>query len=154
MSEPNTVQTVRIIETPYDFASKNIVCYPNLLLDLKIRVFRLFMEPRIVYSTITVDLVKGQAARSNMFPNYEEIEISNTAVIASLISTETAIDSAKQLAFKWLRHKFRVYKVPDIEIIKQQEIYKAFFYTQDHNNDVILVDSVRGVELHDRKEDD
>lgn len=147
MSEAlNKVKTIRIIETPYDLEKQSIICYPNLILDFRISVYRLFMKPRIVYSTITVDLVKGQAARSNMFPNHEEIEIPDTAIITRLVSTETAIDTAKELVLKWLRHKFNIYKVPDMEIVQQQEVFKAFFHIQGQNDDTILVDSVRGVE--------
>lgn len=144
--DPNDMQAIRIIETPYDLENKNIICYPNLIVQFRISVARIFMKPRIVYSTITVDLVKGQAARSNMFPNSEEIQISNSAVITRLVNNDEPIHNAEQLVLKWLRHKFKIYKEPGLEVIRQEEVFKAFFQIQDDKNKTIVVDSVRGVE--------
>lgn len=139
--------TVKVISTPYDLAKQSIVCYPNLVVEFKVELPRLFMTPRTAHSSITVDLVKGQAARSNMFPSWQEIQIHQTAVIPSLVSVEEGIECAKRLLLKWLRHKFHIYQVPEIEVLQQQEVYKAFFQTKDHNGDLLLVDSVRGVEM-------
>src|SRR5699024_2856175 len=132
---------INLIETPYNLIDKDIVCYPNLVLYFKCRVFRLFMKPRIVYSAITVDLVKGNAARANMFPNYVTIEISESAPIPQLIDNTAAVDAAAAVTLKWLRHRYKVYKAPDITIMKQKEVYKAFFYIQDERNQDVLVDS-------------
>lgn len=138
---------INVITTPYDLEAQSIVCYPNLVVEFKANIFRLFMTPRTVYSTITVDLVRGQAARSNMFPHSEEMEIHQTAVIPSLISVDDGIEQAKRLLLKWLRHKFHIYKVPDIEVLRRQEVFKAFFQITDHDGETMLVDSVRGVEV-------
>lgn len=145
--QPNNDTVIELIHTPYDLKGRQIVCYPNLLLLFKIEVSRLFLPPRTVYSSITVDLVRGEAARSNMFPESHEIQIRQDARIPRLISDEAAIETARKLVLRWLRHKFRIYKVPRIELIKQQEAYKAFFYTRDHSNEPLLVDSIKGVEL-------
>lgn len=141
------LKTIKIIETPYDLEDREIICYPNLILLAKIKIFRLFMKPRIVYSVITVDLVKGEAARSNIFPEYKEMEINSYALIEPLITTENSIAEAKKIILKWVRHKFKSYKVPEVEIIKQEEVYKAFFYAQ-LKNQKILVDSVKGIETN------
>lgn len=140
------MENIAIIETPYNLDDKNLVCYPNLIIYFKINIFRLFMKPRVVYSVITVDLVKGDAARANMYPEYRTIEINNTALITKFTTNEIAIENAKKLLIKWVRHKFKVYKIPDIEIIKQQEVYKAFFQAKI-NNKTVLVDSVKGIEM-------
>lgn len=142
----NTVKTVKIIETPYDLKGRDVICYPNLIFFFKIKVFRLFMKPRILYSAITVDLVKGNAARSNMVPEYRTIDINNTALIPAFIKTETAIEEAKKVVLRWARHKYKVYKVPEIEITKQEELYKVFFYAEVDNEE-ILIDSVKGIEM-------
>lgn len=141
------LKTIKIIETPYDLEDREIICYPNLILLAKIKIFRLFMKPRIVYSAITVDLVKGEAARSNKFPEYKELEINSNALIKPLTTTENSIAEAKKIILKWGRHKFKTYKVPEVEIIKQEEVYKAFFYAQ-LKNQRILVDSVKGIETN------
>ena len=141
------LKTIKIIETPYDLEGREIICYPNLILLAKIKIFRLFMKPRIVYSAITVDLVKGEAARSNKFPEYKELEINSNALIKPLTTTENSIAEAKKIILKWGRHKFKTYKVPEVEIIKQEEVYKAFFYAQ-LKNQRILVDSVKGIETN------
>jgi len=138
---------INLIETPYNLIDKDIVCYPNLVLYFKCRVFRLFMKPRIVYSAITVDLVKGNAARANMFPNYVPIEISESALIPQLIDNTAAVDAAAAVTLKWLRHRYKVYKAPDIAIMKQKEVYKAFFYIQDERNQDVLVDSIEGIDI-------
>ena len=140
---------VQLVETPYDLQDRNIVCYPNLLLLFEIEVPRLFLQPRTVYSAVTVDLVKGDAARSNMFPESADIEISTAALIPRLVTNAAAIEAARKLVLRWLRHKYKVYKSPRIDVIKQQEVYKAFFYTQNHKGEDILVDSVRGIKLLD-----
>ena len=145
---PSSSRVIRLINTPYDLTGRDIVCYPNLLLGFKIEVPRLFLTPRTVYSAITVDLVKGQAARSNMFPESDEIEISDDALVPRLISNDAAIEVAQNLVFRWLRHKYKIYKEPGIEVVKQQETYKAFFYTQDAKDQTLLVDSVKGIELN------
>lgn len=144
--EYDDVKSIQIIKTPYDLQDKSLICYPQLILSVKIRIPRLFMQPRTVYSAVTVDLVKGDAARSNMFPEYEEIQIPGSAVITALTTTEAAIEEAKHLLFKWVRHKFKVYKPPEFEIVKLQEVYKVFFYADIGANEMELVDSVKGLE--------
>lgn len=141
------LKTIKVIETPYDLEGREIICYPNLILLAKIKIFRLFMKPRIVYSSITVDLVKGEAARSNKFPEYQELEIDSNALIKPLTTNEDSIKEAKKIILKWGRHKFKTYKVPEIEIIKQEEVYKAFFYTE-LNNERVLIDSIKGIETN------
>lgn len=141
----NNIKNISVIETPYNLDGKEIICYPNLILYLKIKVFRLFMKPRIVYSAITVDLVKGEAARANMYPKYRNIDIYEKAIITKLITNEVAIENAKKLLLKWVRHRFKAYRVPEIEIIKQKEVYKAFFQAKI-NNKTVLIDSIKGIE--------
>src|SRR5690625_7569219 len=68
------------------------------------------MKPRIVYSAITVDLVKGNAARANMFPNYVPIEISESALIPQLIDNTAAVDAAAAVTLKWRSEERRVGK--------------------------------------------
>src|SRR5699024_7355267 len=138
---------INLIETPYNLIDKDIVCYPNLVLYFKCRVFRLFMKPRIVYSAITVDLVKGNAARANMFPNCVAMEISESALIPRLIDNTAGVDAAAAVTLKWLRHRYKVYNAPDIAIMKQKEVYKAFFYIQDERNQDVLVDSIEGIDI-------
>lgn len=139
------IKSVNIIKTPYDLDGREIVCYPNLILYAKIKVPRMFMKPRIVYSAITVDLVRGEAALSNMFPEYEPLNIDSSALIKSAISIEKSVAKTEKLLIKWARHKYKIYKVPEIEILKQEKVYKAFFYTE-FKNQKLLVDSVKGVE--------
>jgi len=115
----NDVAVIDLIDTPYDLEGRDIVCYPNLILAFKIEIPRLFMQPRIVYSTITVDLVKGDAARSDRFPESHPIEIRQGAVVHQLTSTEAAIEAARKVVMRWLRHKYKIYKVPEIELVKQ-----------------------------------
>ena len=146
--QPSNPSVIRLIQTPYDLEGREVVCYPNLLLLFKIEVPRLFMPPRTVYSSITVDLVRGEAARADIFPESQQIEIHDEALIPRLTSYEAAMATARKLVMRWLRHKYKIYKVPHIEIIKQQEAYKAFFYTRDHNDEPLLVDSIKGVELN------
>lgn len=143
----NTVKTVKIIENPYDLENRDVICYPNLVLFFKTEVFRLFMKPRIFYSAVTVDLVKGNAALSNKFPEHRTIEINNSAVIPALITNETAIKEAEKVVMNWARHKFRVYKAPAIEIVKQEELSKVFFYAEVNNEDM-LIDSIKGIEIN------
>lgn len=145
----DSTQVIRLVETPYDLEGRDIVCYPNLILLFKIGVHRLFMKPRIVYSAITVDLVKGEAARANKFPDSLRIEIRDDALIPQLTTNEEAVEAATKIVLKWLRHKYKIYKPPELELLKQQEVYKAFFYTHDHKNEPLLVDSVKGIELDD-----
>lgn len=147
--ERDNTQVIRLVETPYDLEGRDIVCYPNLILLFKIGIHRVFMKPRIVYSAITVDLVKGEAARANKFPSSQRIEISNEALIPQMIAAPDAMEAATQIVLKWLRHKYKIYKPPELELIKRQEVYKAFFYTQDHKQEPLLVDSVKGIELDD-----
>lgn len=149
-NDPDTTSVIRLIETPYKLEAQNIVCYPNLVLYFKIEIQRLFMKPRIVYSAITVDLVRGEAARSNMFPKSRPIEISDDALIPQLMSHEAATAAAQQVVMKWLRYKFRIYKVPNIELVRQQAVYKAFFYTKGPKDELLLVDSVEGIDLSDK----
>lgn len=145
--QPSNVSVIRLIQTPYDLEGREVVCYPNLLLLFKVEVPRLFMPPRTAYSAVTVDLVRGEAARANMFPESQQIEIHEDALIPRLTSYEAAMAAARKLVMRWLRHKYKIYKVPHIELVKQQEAYKAFFYTRDHNDEPLLVDSIKGVEL-------
>jgi len=105
------------------------------------------MKPRIVYSAITVDLVKGNAARANMVPDHVPIEISENALIPQLIDNTAAVESAKAVTLKWLRHRYKVYKTPNIAILKQKQVYKAFFYIQDEKNHDVLVDSIEGIDI-------
>lgn len=145
--QPDNASVIQLIQTPYDLKGREIVCYPNLLLLFEIQIPRLLMPPRTVYSAVTVDLVRGEAARANMFPESDEIEIREDALIPRLTPNDAAIATARKLVLRWLRHKYRVYKVPDIKLVRQQEAYKAFFYTRDHNDEPLLVDSIKGVEL-------
>lgn len=141
------VRVLRVIKTPYDLEDKNVVCYPQLVLYFRIRIFRLFMQPRVVYSAVTVDLVKGEAARSNKFPRSEAIEISEAAVIPALTTHEAAIEEAEKLLLRWLRHKYKIYRIPQMDIVKQREVHKVFFYAQLKNNETVLIDSVKGLEM-------
>ena len=149
-NELSATSVIRLIETPYDLEARDIVCYPNLVLFFKIEIQRLFMKPRIVYSAITVDLVRGEAARSNMFPKSRPIEISDDALIPQLMNHQEAITAAQKVIMKWLRYKYRIYKVPNIELLRQQAVYKAFFYTKDDKDELLIVDSVQGIELDDK----
>lgn len=147
MGEAPGTARINLIETPYDLRDKDIVYYPNLVLYFRCQVFRLFMKPRIVYSAITVDLVKGNAARANMVPDHVPIEISENALIPQLIDNTAAVESAKAVTLKWLRHRYKVYKTPNIAILKQKQVYKAFFYIQDEKNHDVLVDSIEGIDI-------
>lgn len=141
------MRTIKLIETPYDLEGRDIICYPALILYAKIKVFRLLLKPRIVYAAITVDMVRGEAARSDIFPEFKEIEINSNSLIKKMATTGESVEEAKKLILKWTRHKFKVYKVPDIEIISQEEVYKAFFYAQ-FKGEKVLVDSVKGVDMN------
>lgn len=143
----NTENEIQIIDTPYNLNDKSIICYPNIVYLLKVKVPRVFMKSRIVYSFITVDLVKGVAALSDIFPDYKTIRINESSLVPRLITTEKATKEARKLIIKWARHKFKVYKVPEIEVVKQQELYKAFFH-MEMNNKKILVDSIKGIEIN------
>ena len=140
------MKTVKIIQSSYDLEGREIVCYPNEVFTFKVGIHRLFMKPRILYSSITVDMVKGNAARSNMFPESTTIEISNKSLVPALITEETAIKEAKKVIIKWARHKFRAYRVPEIEITKHEKLYKVFFHVEV-NNEPTLVDSIKGIEM-------
>lgn len=140
------IKTIKIIDTPYDLEGKDIVCYPNLILLCKVSVPRLFMKPRIIKFPITVDLVKGSAAISDMYPESQEISIHNQSLIPIVAVKEEALASARQIIIKWVRHKFKAYKVPEIEIVKEEEIYKVFFYSEIYE-EMVLIDSIKGLEM-------
>src|SRR5690625_5849159 len=65
-------ESVSLIETPMDLSGRELVCYPYLIVLCKVSMPRMFMKPRIAWTVITVDLVKGVPLRSNMFPGTVE----------------------------------------------------------------------------------
>src|SRR5699024_11978544 len=110
-----------------------------------INVPRMFMKTGRVYSSITVELVRGEAALSNMLPEYEPLNMDSSDLIKSAISIEKSVSKTEKLLIIWARHKYKIYTVPEIEILKQEKVYKAFFYTE-FKDQKLLVDSVKGVE--------
>lgn len=136
--------TVSIIDTPVDFSEREVVCYPYLIVLLKVSMPRLFLKPRIAWTAITVDLVKGVPLRANMFPETTEIDIKTSALVPPMTEYDEAIKKARKLAVKWVMYKFHAFKTPEIEVVKEQKVYKAFFFAQADGKNV-LVDSVKGL---------
>lgn len=106
------------------------------------------MTPRIAYTVVTTDMVKGAAARSNMFPETVEIGIQGTSIIPELIEEEEALKNARKTALRWIMYKFHSFRAPRIEVIQRQKVYKAFFHA-DIKGRTVLVDSVKGLEQDD-----
>lgn len=146
--EKRSMETISLIETPYELAGRKLVCYPYLITTLKISMPRPFLKSRIVFTVVTTDLVKGIAARANMFPGANDIDIQKSALVPPVISYEEAVNKARKLALKWIMYKFHVFRAPIIEIVQEQESYKAFFFI-DTDKKRILVDSVKGVDGED-----
>lgn len=136
--------TVSIIDTPVGFSEREVVCYPYLIVLLKVSMPRLFLKPRIAWTAITVDLVKGVPLRANMFPETTEIDIKASALVPAMMEYDEAIKKARKLAVKWVMYKFHAFKAPEIEVVKEQKVYKAFFFAQADGKN-ILVDSVKGL---------
>ena len=147
MAERST-ESISLIQTPYDLEGRELVCYPYLITTLKISMPRPFLKPRIVFTVVTTDLVKGIAARANMFPEADKIQIQKSALVPPVISYEQAVSKARKLALKWIMYKFHVFRTPAIEIVQEQESYKAFFFIETENKKA-LVDSVKGLDRDD-----
>lgn len=141
----NNMESISLINTPYHLDEREVVCYPYLIIALKIQMPRPFMKPRIAYTVVTADLVKGMVARSNMFPETNEIEIDNDALVPTIVSNEEALKKARKLSLKWAMYKFHLFRNPEIEVVKMKEVYKAFFYV-NIKSEKVLVDSVKGLE--------
>lgn len=142
------METVSLIKTGFDLKDREVVCYPYLIVTFKIHLPRLFMTPRIAYTVVTTDMVKGAAARSNMFPETAEIGIQGTSIIPELIEEEEALKNARKTALRWIMYKFHSFRAPRIEVIQRQKVYKAFFHA-DIKGRTVLVDSVKGLEQDD-----
>jgi hypothetical protein len=139
------IKTVSLIETPFDLKDREVMCYPYFITAIQVAMPRPFLKPRLAYTVVTTDLVKGIPARANMFPETTEIEIDSTALVPSLLSREEATKKARKLALKWAMYKFHLFRTPKIDIVKVEEAYKAFFFAEI-NKERILVDSVKGLE--------
>ena len=137
-------KSVSLINTPMDLSERELVCYPYLIVLCKVSMPRMFMKPRTAWTVITVDLVKGVPLRSNMFPETTEISIKPSALVPAVLSNEEAINKSRKLALRWVMYKFHAFKNPEIEIVKEQEVYKAFFFAEADGKE-ILVDSVKGL---------
>lgn len=137
-------RSVSIIDTPMDLSDRELVCYPYLIVLCKVSMPRIFMKPRTAWTVITVDLIKGVPLRSNMFPETTEVTIKSSALVPAVISNEEAIKKSRKLAIRWVMHKFHAFKNPEIEIVKEQEVHKAFFFAEADGRE-ILVDSVKGL---------
>lgn len=142
--DDENIKTVSIIETPMDLSEREVVCYPYLIVLCKVSMPRLFLKPRIAWTAITVDLVKGVALRSNMFPDTGENDLKSSALVPPLLSYEEGVKKARKLAVKWVMYKFHAFKTPEIEIVREQEVYKAFFFAEANGREM-LVDSVKGL---------
>lgn len=138
------VSSVSVIRSQIDLSDREVICYPYLIVLCKVNMPRMFMKPRTVWTVITVDLVKGVPLRSNMFPETSGIGIKSSALVPAVISHEEAIRKSRKLVLKWVMHKYHAFKTPEIEIVKQEEVYKAFFFTETAGRE-ILVDSVKGL---------
>lgn len=142
------METISLIKTGFDLKDREVVCYPYLIVTFKIHLPRLFMTPRIAYTVVTTDMVKGAAARSNMFPEMLEIGIQGTSIIPELVEEEEALKNARKTALRWIMYKFHSFRAPRIEVIQSQKAYKAFFHA-DIKGRTVLVDSVKGLEQDD-----
>ena len=140
--------SVSLIETPMDLSGRELICYPYLIVLCKVSMPRMFMKPRVAWTVITVDLVKGVPLRSNMFPETKEISIKPSALVPAVLSEEEAVQKARKLVLRWVMYKFHAFKNPEIEIVKQQAVYKAFFFAEADGKE-ILVDSVKGLTPED-----
>ena len=139
---------VSIINTPMDLNDRELVGYPYLIVLCKVTMPRTLMKPRTAWTVITVDLVKGVPLRSNMFPETTEININASALVPPVLTTEEAVKKARKLVIRWVMHKYHAFRNPEIEIVQQQEVYKAFFFSQIDGKE-ILVDSVKGLRGED-----
>lgn len=137
-------ESVSLIETPMDLSGRELVCYPYLIVLCKVSMPRVFMKPRIVWTVITVDLVKGVPLRSNMFPGTVDISIKPSALIPAVLSHEEGIKKARKLVLRWVMFKFHAFRTPKIEIVKEQAVHKAFFFAEADGRE-ILVDTVKGL---------
>lgn len=135
---------VSIINTPMDLSDRELVGYPYLIVLCKVTMPRIFMKPRTAWTVITVDLVKGVPLRSNMFPETTEIDIDSSALVPPVLTAEEAINKARKLVIRWVMHKYHAFRNPEIEIVQEQEVYKAFFFSEIDGRE-ILVDSVKGL---------
>lgn len=136
--------SVSLIDTPMDLSGRELVCYPYLIVLCKVSMPRMFMKPRTAWTVITVDLVKGVPLRSNMFPETTDISIKPSALIPAVLSNEEAINKSRKLVLRWVMYKFHAFKNPEIEIVQEQAVYKAFFFAEAEGRE-ILVDSVKGL---------
>lgn len=139
------MKAVSLIDTRFNLEDKEVICYPYLIVAIRIYMQRPFLKPRIAHTVVTADLVKGIALRANMFPPTSDIEISNSSLVPALIPHEEAIKKARKLALRWAIAKFHLFRTPTLEIVKTKQVYKAFFYVHANGNK-ILVDSVKGLE--------
>ncbi|HIW12096.1 MAG TPA: hypothetical protein H9891_02945 [Candidatus Salinicoccus stercoripullorum] len=144
----NDMETISLIKTGFDLKDREVVCYPYLIITFKIHLPRLFLKPRIAYTVVTADLVKGAAARSNMFPETEEVDIQESSIVPDLIEEEEALTNARKTALRWIMYKFHSFRAPRIEVIQRQKAYKAFFHA-DVKGRTVLIDSVKGLEQDD-----
>ncbi|SOC43848.1 hypothetical protein [Salinicoccus kekensis] len=137
-------ESVSLIETPMDLNGRELVCYPYLIVLCKVSMPRMFMKPRVAWTVITVDLVKGVPLRSNMFPETADINIKPSALVPAIVSHEEAVKKARKLVLRWVMFKFHAFRNPEIEIVKEQAVYKAFFFAEADGRE-ILVDTVKGL---------
>lgn len=144
----NDRETLSLIKTGFDLEDREVVCYPYLIVTFKVHLPRLFLKPRIAYTVVTADLVKGVAARSNMFPETTEVEIQEDSVVQELVGEDEALGKARKTALRWIMYKFHPFRAPRIEVLQQQKVYKAFFHA-DIKGKTVLVDSVKGLEQDD-----
>lgn len=137
-------RSVSLINTAMDLSERELVCYPYLIVLCKVSMPRFFMKPRTAWTVITVDLVKGVPLRSNMFPETTDIDIKPSALVPAVLSNEEAIKKSRKLVIRWVMHKFHAFRNPEIEIVQEQEVYKAFFFAEANGRE-ILVDTVKGL---------
>ncbi len=140
--------SVSLIDTPMDLNDRELICYPYLIVLCKVSMPRMFMKPRTAWTVITVDLVKGVPLRSNMFPDTTDITIKPSALVPAVVSREEAIKKSRKLVIRWVMYKFHAFKNPEIEIVKEQAVHKAFFFAEADGKE-ILVDSVKGLTAED-----
>src|SRR5690625_2287852 len=116
------METISLIKTGFDLKDREVVCYPYLIITFKIHLPRLFLKPRIAYTVVTADLVKGAAARSNMFPETEEVDIQESSIVPDLIEEEEALTNARKTALRWIMYKFHSFRAPRIEEIGRAHV--------------------------------
>lgn len=138
-------EIISIVDSSLDLDGQKIISYPHSAMELHITLpSHKNKNPRVVRAYATVDLIKNTAIRADSFPELIKVKVNKDSVLPQKISSDAAIEAAKEKIISWVKRRYRLIITPKIEVVEIVPIYyHPFVISKDKKGRPIMVNVVR-----------